>query len=327
MLEAPRKASPDEVPILDLAAWRAGGPADELVAQLRAACLGTGFFYVAGHGVPAEIVEGALQATRRYFQLPPEVRLGDRADTRFRRGYMPFGINQHAGYDPDLKESYEFGVDLPLTDPDVLAGRPVHGPNRWPAHAPWLRTAAEAYFAEILRLGKDLLRLFALTLGEREEFFLQWCTKPMVQSRLFHYPPQAVDNDRALGVAPHTDYGMITILTQDPIGGLEVRTREGEWLAAPFIEGTFVVNLGDMMKVWTNEVFVSNLHRVVNRTGLERFSIPTFFNLDYDTPVACLRSCQSDDNPARHAPIKFGDYLAKRFAEVRKYREQAVETR
>lgn len=320
MLEAPRKASPDEVPVLDLSAWRAGGSPDALAAQLRAACTGTGFFYVAGHGVPREVVDGVFEATRRYFELPEAERLADRIDERFRRGFMPYGINQHAGYEPDLKESYEFAVDLPLDDPDVQARRPLHGPNRWPAAAPWLQPAAEAYFDHTMRLGKDLLRLLALALEQREDFFLQWCTKPMVQSRLFHYPPQTVDSTRALGVAPHTDYGMLTLLTQDPIGGLELQKRDGEWVAAPWIPDTFVVNLGDMVKVWTNERFVSNLHRVVNRTGRERFSIPTFFNLDYDTPVACLPNFQSAENPPKHAPIKSGDYLVKRFGEVQKYK-------
>jgi len=236
---------------------------------------------------------------------------------------MPYGINQHAGYAPDLKESYEFALDLPLTDPDVAAGRPLHGPNRWPAQAPWLRAPAEAYFAHTMQVGQRLLRLFALALDQREDFFLQWCSKPMVQSRLFHYPPQTPATGDALGVAPHSDYGMVTILAQDPIGGLELQRRDGEWVAAPYIEGTFVVNLGDMFRVWTNDLFVSNLHRVVNRTGRERYSIPTFFNLDYDAPVACLPNCQSADNPPRHAPMKSGDYLVKRFSEVQKYKARA----
>ena len=320
MLQAPRKASTTEVPILDLSSWLAGGPPDELVAQMRAACQGTGFFYVAGHGVPEEVISGIFDATRRYYDIPEEIRLADKIDERFRRGFMPYGINQHPGYDPDLKESYEFAMDLPLTDPDVVAGRPLHGPNRWPDCAPWLRPAAEAYFNHTLRLGKDLLRLFARSLDQEEGFFLQWCKKPMVQSRLFHYPPQIPDVEKALGVAPHTDYGMITILTQDPIGGLELKKRDGEWIAAPYIEGTFVINLGDMVKVWTNDTYVSNLHRVVNRTGKERFSIPTFFNLDYDAPVRCLPNFQSETNPPKYEPIKSGDYLVKRFREVQKYK-------
>jgi isopenicillin N synthase-like dioxygenase len=324
LLEAPRAATRDEVPVLDLSGLAEGAPLAGLAHQLREACLGTGFFYVAHHGVAQSVIDGVFDATRRYFALPLEERLQDRMDDRFRRGFMPQGINQHPGYAPDLKESYELALDLPLDDPAVVAGLPLHGPNRWPARHPWLREAAEAYFAATLALGKRLLRVFAASLDLPEDFFLQYCRKPMVQSRLFHYPPQLPSHGAdAFGVAPHTDYGMITLLTQDPIGGLELRTRAGEWVAAPFIPGTFVVNLGDLFKVWTNDLYVSNAHRVVNRTGRERYSIPTFFNLDYDAPVACLPSCQSAANPPKYAPTTSGEYLVSRFKTVQKYRVPA----
>jgi isopenicillin N synthase-like dioxygenase len=322
-VETPRAASADEMPILDLKDWIAGGPIEPLVEQFKAACTNTGFLYVKNHGIPQEVVDGVFDATRRYFSLSPEERLKDKIDERFRRGFMPYGVTQHPGFKPDLKESYELGLDLPLTDPDVAAGLPLHGPNRWPADKPWLKDAAETYFAHTSALGLRLLRIFAVTLGQPEEFFLQWCTKPMVQSRLFHYPPQSSPTSMELGAAAHTDYGMLTLLAQDPIGGLELRTRSGEWVRAPFVEGTLVINLGDMVKVWTNETYVSNLHRVVNRTGLERFSIPTFFNLDYHAPVSCLPQFQSADRPAKHPPVKSGDYLVKRFSEVQKYKTPA----
>ena len=319
----PRRASATEMPILDLGVWLAGGPMEPLVAQFKAACTNTGFLYVRNHGVPRAAVDAVFDATRRYFSLSMEERLKDKIDERFRRGFMPYGVTQHPGHKPDLKESYELGMDLPLTDPDVQAGLPLHGPNRWPADKPWLKDAAETYFDHTVALGKNLLRLFATALEQPEDFFLQWCQKPMVQSRLFHYPPQSSPTALELGAAAHTDYGMLTILAQDPIGGLELRTRSGEWVAAPYIEDTLVINLGDMVKVWTNDTYVSNPHRVANRTGRERFSIPTFFNLDYATPVACLPQFQSADNPSRHAPVKSGDYLVKRFSEVQKYKTPA----
>jgi isopenicillin N synthase-like dioxygenase len=125
--------------------------------------------------------------------------------------------------------------------------------------------------------------------------------------------------DAQFGVAPHTDYGLVTLLLQDAIGGLELRKRESdEWLAAPYVPETLVVNIGDLFQRWTNDLYVSNLHRVVNRTGLERFSIPTFFNLDYDAMVECLPTCQSADNPPRYSPISCGDYLVSRFKTVQK---------
>jgi isopenicillin N synthase-like dioxygenase len=320
MLTPPRPATREEVPILDLTPLNEGQPLTVLAQELRRACETIGFFYVVNHGAPQKVVDDVFAATTRYFALPHEKRMELRLDERFRRGFMPQGINQHPGYAPDLKESYEFALDLSMEDPDVVAGRPLHGPNRWPADMPWLRAAAQAYFDETLALGKRLLRLFAVSLELDEGFFLQFTRKPMVQSRLFHYPPQpAITEEKQLGVAPHSDYGMITLLTQDPIGGLELRKRDGEWISAPWIDGTFVINLGDMFKVWTNDLYVSNLHRVVNRSGKERYSIPTFFNLDYDTPVACLASCQSADHPPKYPPIKSGDYLVKRFREVQKY--------
>ena len=321
MLTAARPASRDEVPILDLGSAIGGAPAEALARELRRACETTGFFYVANHGVPQAVVDNAFAATKRYFALPLDERLRDKVDERFRRGYMPFGLSKHAGYAPDLKESFDYGVDLPLDDPDVVAARPLHGPNRWPKDLPWLRESAEAYFNAMLGLGKNLTRVVAVSLGQPADYFLQWFRKPMVQTRLFHYPMQPVNGDeKQIGVAPHTDYGMITILFQDPIGGLEVCKRDGEWVAAPYVDGTFVINLGDLMKVWTNDVYVSNAHRVINRSGRERYSIPTFFNLDYDAPVACLSTCQSAENPPKYKPIKSGDYLVSRFSAVQGYR-------
>lgn len=320
LLTPPRAASATEMPVLDLGDWIAGGPIAPLAEQFKAACTRTGFFYVTHHGVPQEVIDGAFGAARRYFALPVEERLRDKIDERFRRGFMPMGVTQHPGHKPDVKESYVLGMDLPQNDPDVVAGRPLHGPNRWPADKPWLKEAAIAYFDHTVVLGKRLLRIFAAALELPEDYFEQYTRKPMVLTNLYHYPPQSSPTNLELGAAAHTDYGTLTLLAQDPIGGLELRTREGEWVAAPYIEETLIVNLGDLVKVWTNEQYVSNLHRVANRTGMERYSIPTFFNLDYDTPVACLPQFQSVDRPPRHAPIKSGDWLVNRFQAVQGYK-------
>ncbi len=325
MHQTVRAASADEVPILDLTALNEGGDLAPLAAKLRHACVNTGFFYVANHGIPEGAMDDLFTATKRYFDLPMDQRLAHRMDEKFRRGFMPQGINQHPGFAPDLKESYEIGIDLPLTDPDVAAGLPLHGPNRWPVDRPWLRTASEAYFAQAQALGKRLLKVCAVSLDMPENHFLQFCTKSMVQMRLFHYPPQEpVSDDKAFGVAPHTDYGMITLLLQDPIGGLELKKRDGEWISAPYVAGTLVINIGDLFQRWTNDIYTSNQHRVINRTGKERYSIPMFFNLDYNAMVSCLPTCQSAANPPKYAPIKSGDYLLSRFRDVQKYRVAAA---
>lgn len=320
-----RAASANEMPILDLTALNKGGDLKPIAEKMRHACVTTGFFYVANHGIPESVVNGVFDATRRYFDLPIEQRMPHRMDEKYRRGFMPQGINQHPGFAPDLKESYEIGVDLPLTDPDVAADLALHGPNRWPADCPWLREASETYFEEAQALGRRLLRVSAVSLDMPEDYFLQFCTKPMVQMRLFHYPPQEpMSDEKAFGVAPHTDYGMITLLLQDPIGGLELKKRDGEWVSAPYVPGTLVINIGDLFQRWTNDIYASNQHRVVNRTGKERYSIPMFFNLDYRTLISCLPTCQSADNPPKYQPITSGDYLLSRFRDVQKYRVAAA---
>lgn len=324
MIQPTRQASREEVPVLDLTPLTEGGDITALARQLDEACQKTGFFYVKNHGVPESVLNAVFGATRRYFALPEEAREAHVMHPVHRRGWMKQGINQHPGFKPDLKESYEIGVDLPADDPDVVAGLALHAPNQWPEELPWLREAAEEYFDQTKALGDRMLRLIAAALDLQEDFFLQYTTKPMVQMRLFHYPPQPPMSDEDLfGVAPHTDYGMITLLAQDPIGGLELQKRDGEWIAAPYIDGTLVVNIGDLFQRWTNDRYVSNPHRVVNRTGKERYSIPVFYNLDYHAPVECLPSCCSADNPPRHAPISSGDYLVSRFRTVQKYRAEA----
>src|SRR5262245_6500681 len=159
MTAAPRPATRDEVPVLDLTPLDRGEPLGPLARELRRACETIGFFYVANHGVPQKVVDDVFDATRRYFALPVEKRLELRMDERFRRGFMPQGINQHPGYAPDIKESFDFAADLPLSDPDVKAGLLLHGPNRWPAEYPWLRDAAWSCFNETLALGKRILRV------------------------------------------------------------------------------------------------------------------------------------------------------------------------
>src|SRR5262245_9362563 len=260
MHEGVRPASGDEVPVLDLGPLNRGEDLRPLARELRRACETIGFFYVANHGIPPAIFEGVFAATRRYFDLPESLRLTHRIDERFRRGFMPQGINQHPGYAPDIKESYDFATDLPLSDPDVKAGLLLHGPNRWPSECPWLREAAWSYFDETLALGKRLLRVVAISLDMPPDYFLQFCTKPMVQMRLFHYPPQPpITDDKAFGVAPHSDYGMITLLSQDPIGGLELQKRDGGWSGAPFIPGTLVINIGVVLERWSNGIRCENL--------------------------------------------------------------------
>jgi isopenicillin N synthase-like dioxygenase len=316
MSETPRAARPTEIPVLDISGFPDAN--DDLARILRKACETTGFFYVTGHGISRETVEALLVAMRRYFALPLAERMKSRID-RFRRGYMALNETRHEGYEPDLKESYSLGLDLPLTDPDVMVGKPLHGPNLWLPEHEWFRVVAEAYFAENIELGFRLMRLFSRSLALPDNFFVQFCKKPVVRTRLLHYPEQAVaKTGKQVAAAPHTDFAMFTILHQDPVGGLEICKRDGEWIRAPYVEGSFVINVGDLLARWTNDVYASTPHRVISRAGKERYSIATFFNPDFDTPVACLETCRSETRPAAYEPVLTGNYLMGRYRDTQK---------
>lgn len=304
----PRRASFDEVPVIDLQPLIDGNDISELVSSLRSACENSAFLYVKNHGIPKQVIDDVFAASRSFFGSPLDERM-QIVRSSFNRGYIPMGSTQLPGRAPDLKDSFDLGVDLPLDDPDVVAGVPFQGPNQWPDD-PAFRSKVEAYFDGVRTLGLKMLKAFALALELEEDFFTKLYDKPTISMRLLHYPqPMQTGDEVEVGSGTHTDYGVFTILYQDPAGGLELQKPDGEWVAAPFLDNTFVINLGDLMARWTNDVFRSNPHRVVNRTGKERYSIAAFLNPTYSTIVSCLPTCQSPENPPRYEPIGAGEYV------------------
>jgi isopenicillin N synthase-like dioxygenase len=289
----PRAARPDEIPLIDLGSH--DDPA--LAREMRRACENSAFFYITNHGVQPETLENAFSEAKRFFALPLEEKMKV-YKSAYHRGYLPLGTTQQPGQKKDLKDSFDFGVDLPETDPDVAAGLPLHGPNQWP-ELPSFRSALEIYFEGAQSAGMKVMRILALSLGLEESFFAKLYTKPSILSRVIHYPkPDAEhETDFGIGALTHTDYGHITILAQDPAGGLEIQLPGGEWISAPFIPNTFVVNLGDLTARWTNDVYRSNPHRVVNRLGRDRMSIPTFMNPNHHALVECLPTCTDENHP------------------------------
>ena len=169
------------------------------------------------------------------------------------------------------------------------------------------RDAVYGYYEAILALGHALFRGFALALDLPEDFFEDKIDKPMAQLRVIYYPPrQGPPDPQRLGIGAHTDYECFTVLAQrDP--GLQVQNVAGEWIEAPPVPDTFVVNIGDTLAMWTNDRFISTVHRVISPTDRKRFSLPFFFGLNHDTVVRCLESCMGPGNPPRHAPVTAGD--------------------
>jgi isopenicillin N synthase-like dioxygenase len=316
-----------EIPVIDIAPFRDGSNPEQVIAAVRAAATDTGFLYISGHGVPQELVDRAFAQARAFFALPDEVKQSVKINGSH-RGYIGMKNAKYSDeVKPNLNETFLIGFDLGPDDPDVKAGVAMHGPNQWPAGYPELRATIEAYHATLLQLGHTMLRIFARALELPEDFFGEHFRKPMPFVRLLHYPPQpATRAEDEFGIAPHTDYGFLTILAQDEVGGLQVKRRGGGWIDAPFIEGTFVVNIADMLMQWTNDQWVSTPHRVINTTGRERYSIPFFFDPTYHTVVECIESCQSADSPAKYPPITWGDYLKRRFDETYAYRKKAPAT-
>lgn len=303
-----RRVDFSEIPVIDL-----DRPPGAVGEDIRRAAIAVGFFYVANHGVARPVVDDAFAAARDFFRAPAAVKESVRVNALHRGWLKPGGATMDGAARPDLKESFIFGLDLPANDADVAAGTPLMGPNQWPAGVPALRPALSAYYDAILACGRRLMQGFAAALHLPPDHFQAAFRKPLARGTAIWYPPQPPGDADQFGVAPHTDYGCITILAQDATGGLQVKNRAGDWIAAPPIADTFVINIGDLMARWTNDYFASTVHRAINRSGRERYSIPFFYGIDSQQVVQVLPTCIGPDRPAKYPPITCGDYIRSRF--------------
>lgn len=308
------------IPILDLrGALEPGGPRSREVArQLRAAGEEAGFFYVVHHGVEPRQIDGIFECARALFDLSPSQKAAvSLKHSPVMRGYEGIGEQTlDATALPDLKESFYAGIEYPPDHPYVRAGYQSYGANQWPAALPWMRARCEAYVARLCALSQRVMQLMALALDLPESTFDHAHGDPMVTLRLLRYPPHPPgdsggDDPRLWGAGAHTDWGAVTLLAQDAHGGLEVCMPDGRWVQAPPVDGSFVVNLGDMIPRWTNGRFHSNAHRVrnVHAGGQPRHSVPFFYSPDYLTRVEPLPGCTSVANPPRWAPCTVGEHL------------------
>jgi isopenicillin N synthase-like dioxygenase len=306
----------DAVPVVDLRPFLDGSDKAGVARRAAEICERIGFLYVTGHGVPEATIAAARQAALDFFDLPEERKREVHISAqRNHRGWRGFGeVNLDPNGPKDIKESYKVGPELPADDPIYLAGQRMYGPNAWPRALPGFRDAVWSYFAAVDRLRADLFRLFALALDLPEAHFAPFVTKPIAQLNLVHYPALAPDALRASGVGAHTDYECFTILWQDENGGLEARNAAGDWVAVPPVPGTFVVNIGDMMALWSNDRFASTLHRARNTSGRRRLSFPMFCGTNHDAVIECLPSCTGPGRPPRHAPVVAGAWQAMKIA-------------
>jgi isopenicillin N synthase-like dioxygenase len=327
---------PQGLPVIDMAPLF--GDADtegraRVARKIARACEAHGFFYLVGHGIGLEVLKALEAESRRFFALPLEAKMaismarGGRAW----RGYFPVGGELTSGR-PDLKEGFYLGTELSPDHARVRAGVPMHGANLWPAEAPGLKAAAEAYMAGATRAAASLMEGVSLSLGLDAQYFARaYTAEPTVLFRIFHYPATGsadVDWSQSWGVGEHTDYGLLTLLAQDGFGGLQVKTPD-EWIEAPPIEGALVCNIGDMLERLTGGRFKSTPHRVRNVSGHDRLSFPLFFDPDFMAPMRPLPAVATDaalvdaDKAERWDAASvhefegtYGDYLMGKVAKV-----------
>ncbi len=309
-----------EIPLIDIGGLYSDDPADKarVASRIGAACDEIGFFYATGHAVPLDTIEAASEHARAFFAQPVEERLKVRAD-RNNRGYREMGDTVHRSGTVFARDSFDLGFPVAADDPEVLAGTPLYAENRWPA-LPGFREAISAYYDATFQVGLKILEGFAIYLGKPEGFFSRHFTKPVADMVINHYFGRSLAASVGGGEtasAPHTDHGIVTILWQDESGGLEILDRDGGWIAAPPVRGSYVVNVGELMKRWTNGRFQATVHRVIHVKEADRLSMPLFCNPDFRTEVD-PRQLGIDGDEARYAPVRSGDFLVSRFQATRK---------
>ncbi|MEM7443701.1 MAG: 2-oxoglutarate and iron-dependent oxygenase domain-containing protein [Pseudomonadota bacterium] len=316
------------IPIIDLElSDRSVAERAKVARAVGDACEKIGFFVVTGHGVPEEIDRGCWNNARAFFDMP----LVERQAVRFPHVGYPYGyapmkwetlsISRDEVSPPDLKESFSIG---PLKAPETRSSDPsealVYSANLWPHNPPEFRQSLEAYYRAMEGLAARLMMLFAQALDLPPSFFDEKIDRHISALRVINYPDQ--DNPPEPGqlrAGAHSDYGSLTILRQEQApGGLEVVTRDGDWTPVPAIDGAYVVNIGDLMARWTNDRWVSTLHRVVNPPpdafgSSRRQSIAFFHQPNWDAEIACLPSCQDPVEGAKYEPVASGAYLMSKF--------------
>ncbi|MEQ8369959.1 MAG: 2-oxoglutarate and iron-dependent oxygenase domain-containing protein [Alphaproteobacteria bacterium] len=315
-------------PVIDLTPFRTGDEsAKRKVARLiDQTCREIGFLGVVGHGIDEARIQACYDSARAFFDRPMAEKMAIRQPAaNIVRGYIPLGGGALAATEgeetpPDLKESLTIGALQPYPSaPGALAT--LRSPNLWPEKPAALRPAWQAYYRDLEELGRTLMRAFALALDLEEDYFLCRMDRHFSILSAIHYPDQAEEpRPGQLRAGVHSDFGTLTILRPDDApGGLQVLDKTGKWADAPRLPGGFIINIGDLMARWTNDRWVSTLHRVVNpprdkALGSRRISLAYFQEINPDIEVTALPTCVDAEHPARFAPVTAGAHHIDKFS-------------
>jgi isopenicillin N synthase-like dioxygenase len=317
------------VPVIDIAPFTGGPPGGRaaVAEAVDAACTDIGFFSITGHGVDGRLVDRMLAVSRAFFDLPAACKQAvKRPRPEQSRGYIALG-EENLSYSrgdtatTDLKEFFAIGpVDVPDEEyyrrPEAY---PSFAPNLWPARPAELRAVWTEYYRVMEELAARLMGIFAAALGLPEAFFHDKTDRHISGIRANHYPEQIEPPPPGqVRAGAHTDYGAVTILLPENVPGLQVLDRAGAWQDVTAPPGTFVCNIGDLMQRWTNDRWISTMHRVVNppreaARGNRRLSIPFFYQPNYDAVIACLPGCSGPGNPPRYEPVTSGQHRLTKF--------------
>eukprot|EP00455_Lapot_gusevi_P000139 TRINITY_DN10059_c0_g1_i3.p1 TRINITY_DN10059_c0_g1~~TRINITY_DN10059_c0_g1_i3.p1 ORF type:complete len:365 (-),score=45.14 TRINITY_DN10059_c0_g1_i3:41-1135(-) len=297
--------------------------------QIRKALSDSGFLYVSNHGIPATQIQHVFSASRQFFELPLEEKMKCQVDQNGRGYTVPYceTLAPELQTMGDTKEGFYIGRE-------VVAGSqesrlPLHGANNWPSEAvlPGWRALMYDYHQQLTKLSLYLTELFALSLDLDRNYFKPTFTHPVAVLRLLRYFETRSDLPKGIYASgPHSDYGFITLLMTDDQPGLQIEVEKDKWLDVPPVvlpngERPFVVNIGDLLARWSNDEFKSTVHRVVNMTGKERYSVPFFFEPNFNTLVECIPSCTSPTRPALYPPVISGEYLLNMYDKTQSFSE------
>lgn len=313
--------SSEDIPVIDMAPLLDGSDPLSVGRELAWAATEVGFIYVRNHGVERAMVDRA-RTTGLAFFAEPVARKVQVTSNIHHHGYLrPGATKMYDDAAVDIKESFNFGVEL---SEEVLArhgNNRLIGPNRWPDFMPALREAVYPFYEAATRCAVALLEGFALAGGHPRDSFTRRSDLPISRGSLQYYPtrPEDLPGDR-FNLAPHTDFGVLTVLAQDDVGGLQIQGLDDKWIAAPPIEDTLVVNVGDLLARWSNDTYRSTPHRVINTSGRERLSLVLAYDPNAETVVDPKLFCENDGTP-HYKPITCGDYLEWRFAKAFEYRQ------
>ncbi|MGI9317032.1 MAG: isopenicillin N synthase family dioxygenase [bacterium] len=291
-----------QIPMIDLSLLAKSESEDETLNEFIYACSEIGFLYIKNHGIDSTLIDALHHQAKLFFNQPPEIKSQIILDQKI-RGYLPLFYKSYEGEDREgisHQEGFWIGHETPANH-----DRPLDGPNQWPNHPSGLKSTVLKYLEALEAVSHVLQRGFAAALGLEPHSFHPFFQQPTSRLKLNHYPPQEnPETDNDIGVVPHTDSGGFTILWQDQNGGLEIQDKQGNWVQAPAVEDTFVVNIGNIMQIWSNGRFASTPHRVINRSGSERYSIPLFVNPDHAAMIKPLIGDQKKD----FKPFVYGEH-------------------